>query len=99
MSVPLVSGLFAQKGDEFLQFGDGCVDVAALALQRRDLRLAPLERHQALGLAMVAKIVKIEKFANFGEAEAGPFSAQDPRDAGAVTLGIEALGAAPLGSD
>src|SRR3990170_5938986 len=99
MSAPPGSGLFAQKGDELLQLGDGGVDVAALALERRDLFLAPLERHQPLRLTMVADVVEIEKLANFGEAEAGPLAAQNPGDPGAVALRIEPLRAAPLGSD
>jgi len=58
-----------------LQLGDRRVDVAALALKRRDLLAAPLKRHQPLRLAMVAEVIKVEQFANLGEAEAGPLAA------------------------
>jgi alkylation response protein AidB-like acyl-CoA dehydrogenase len=50
----------------------------------------------ALGLAMVAKVVKVEQFADFGEAEAHPLAAQDPGQPGAIAVAIQARGAAAL---
>src|SRR3546814_19119670 len=59
------AGLFLGVGlfhriDEARQFLDRAVDVIALATQQRDTLLAFLDRDQALQLAAVADVVKVD---------------------------------------
>src|SRR3546814_19521942 len=54
------------------------VDVIALATQQRDTLLAFLDRDQALQLAAVADVVKVDHLTDVGEAEAGALGPQYP---------------------
>ena len=88
MSVSLVERA-AQLDDEILQILDGMVDVFALVAERSDPLLAAVDRHPALGFAMVAEIIEVELFADLGEAEADPLAAQYPGEPGAVAPRID----------
>src|SRR3546814_4266150 len=65
------------------------VDVIALATQQRDTLLAFLDRDQALQLAAVADVVKVDHLTDVGEAEAGALGAQYPGEPCPVTLRSE----------
>src|SRR3546814_5531088 len=89
------AGLFLGVGlfhriDEARQFLDRAVDVIALATQQRDTLLAFLDRDQALQLAAVADVVKVDHLTDVGEAEAGALGAQYPGEPCPVTLRIDA---------
>src|SRR3546814_17255093 len=75
---------------EALQFLDRTFDVIALATQQRDTLLAFLDRDQALQLAAVADVVKVDHLTDVGEAEAGALGAQYPGEPCPVTLRIDA---------
>src|SRR3546814_9409225 len=75
---------------EALQFLDRTFDVIALATQQRDTLLAFLDRDQALQLAAVADVVKVDHLTDVGEAEAGALGAQYPGEPCPVPLRIDA---------
>ncbi len=47
----------------------------------------------------LVRVVKVDHFANVGEAEANPFAAQDPGEASTVAARIDARQALALGRD
>src|SRR5690606_10054833 len=55
--------------------------------------------HDALLVAAVAEIVKVDHLADVGQAEADPLAAQDPGEAGAVAPAVDAGHADPLRRD
>ena len=90
---------FFEQRNEFVEFGDGGVDVALLVVKQVDAFLAAIDRPLALGAAIVADIVKIDQLADLGQRKADAFAAQYPGEPGAVAMRINALRAAPLGRD
>src|SRR4249919_501204 len=99
----LLRGLFGILGlhqvDEALEFLDRRIDIDLLALEAVDPRLAALNGLEALGPPAVADVVKVEQFLDFREAEANALAAEDPRQAGAIAVGVEPLGPAPFRRD
>jgi hypothetical protein len=77
-------------GDESGEILDGAVDIAALLFEQVDPIAALLDGDPALLLAAIAHIVKVDHFANIGEAEANALATQDPGKPRPVTPGIDA---------
>ena len=63
------------------------------------LCLAELDGLEPLGPTVVADIVEVEQFLDLGEAQAHTLAPQDPRQPGAIAIGVEPLRSPPLGRD
>src|SRR5206468_12560634 len=74
-------------------------DVDPLLAKQFDPRLAFVDRHPALGRAIVAAIVEVDHLAYLGEAEADPLAAQDPGEPGPVAPAIDSRQAHPARRD
>jgi hypothetical protein len=84
---------------EFGEFGDGGVDILLLPFEKRDARLAAVDRHLPLHAPPVAQIVQVDHLADLAQAEPDALAAQDPGETRAVAVRIDALRAASLGRD
>src|SRR6188508_905496 len=85
--------------DKALEFLDRSIDIDFLALEAVDPRLAALHGLEALGSPAVANVVEVEQFLDLREAEANALAAEDPRQAGAIAVGVEPLSPAPFRRD
>ena len=88
-----------ESGYEVRQFRDCGVDIAFLAGEQFDARLALGNRDSPLLLMFFIRVVKVDHLANVGQAEADPLAAEDPGEAGAVAAGLDARQTLALGCD
>jgi hypothetical protein len=84
-----VAQLGAHLGLHFLELVDVRIEIAALALEVRDVQpAAPQELAQLLQPGAV-DLIEVEELADLGQREAEPLAAQDPRQPRAIAGAVE----------